>query len=110
MYAWFLNKASLAVTPLPLMWGLVLLPVSLLVGLVMLILSANFLIAGSGLSSWMVEELTKFDFSEGLELFMAMIFAIVISPFALLAFLIALVFGFFGLAIMISAIVRLIPR
>ena len=38
MYAWLLNKASLAFTPLPLMWGLVLLPISLLVGFVMIIL------------------------------------------------------------------------
>ena len=34
VYAWLLNKASLAVTPLPLIWALVLLPISLLAGLV----------------------------------------------------------------------------
>ena len=110
MYSWLLNKASLAITPLPLMWALVLLPVSLLVGLVMILLSANFFIAGSGVSSWMLEELTKFDFSEGLELFGAIIFAIVIIPIALLAFLIAILFGLFGLAIIVSSIVRLIRR
>ena len=110
VYAWLLNKASFAVTPVPLMWALVLLPISILAGLVMIILSANFFIAGSGLSSWMLEELTKFDFSEGLELFLAILFAIVIIPIALLAFFIAILFGFFGLALIVSAIVRLIRR
>ena len=110
MYSWLLNKASWAVTPLPLMWALVLLPVSLIVGLVMILLSANFFIAGSGVSSWMLEELTKFDFSEGPELFWAIIFVIVIIPFALLVFLIAILFGLFGFALIVSAIVRLIRR
>ena len=110
MYAWSLNKASLAVTPLPLIWSLVLLPISLLVGLVMILLSANFFIAGSGLGSWMLDELTKFDFSEGDELFYATLFVIVIIPIALLAFLVAILFGLFGLAIIVSAIVRLIRR
>ena len=110
MYAWLLNKASLAVTPLPLIWALVLLPISLLVGLVMIILSANFFIAGSGVGSWMLEELTKFDFSDGLELFAAITFGIVIISIALLAFLIAILFGIFGLALIVSAIVRLIRR
>ena len=110
VYAWLLDKASFAVTPVPLMWASVLLPISILAGLVMIILSANFFIAGSGLSSWMLEELTKFDFSEGLELFLAILFAIVIIPIALLAFFIAILFGFFGLALIVSAIVRLIRR
>ena len=110
MYAWLLNKASLAVTPLPLMWALVLLPISLLVGLVSIILSANFFIAGSGLGSWMSEELTKFDFSEGDESFYAILFIIVIIPIGLLTFLIAILFGLFGLAIIVSSIVRLIRR
>ena len=110
MYARLLNKASFAVTPVPLIWALVLLPISLIVGFVMIILSANFFIAGSGVGSWFVEELAKFDFSEGTELFGAIIFAIVIIPIALLAFLIAILFGFFGLAIIVSAIVRLFRR
>ena len=107
IYSWLLNMVSFAVTPLPLMWALVLLPISLLVGLVMIILSANFFIAGSGLGSWMLEELTKFDSSEWL---WAIMFVIMIIPIALLAFLIAILFGFFGLAIIVSAIVRLIRR
>jgi len=110
MYSWLLNKASLAVTPVPLIWALVLFPISLIVGLVMILLSANFFIAGSGLGSWMLDELTKFDFSEGPELFGAIIFVIVIIPIALLAFLVAILFGLFGLAIIVSAIVRLIRR
>ena len=110
MYARLLNKASLSVTPVPLIWALVLLPISLLVGLVMILLSANFFIAGSGLGSWMLEELEKFDFSEETELFGAIIFVIVIIPIALLAFLIAILLGLFGLAIIVSAIVRLIRR
>ena len=110
MYARLLNKASFAVTPVPLIWALVLLPISLLVGLVMILLSANFFIAGSGLGSWMLDELTKFDFSEETELFGGIIFVIVIIPIALLAFLIAILLGIFGLAIIVSAIVRLIRR
>ena len=110
MYSWLLNKASLAVTPVPLIWALVLLPISLIVGLIMILLSANFFIAGSDLGSWILEELTKFDFSEGIELFGATIFVIVILPFALLAYLIAILLGLFGLAIIVSAIVRLISR
>ena len=110
MYAWLLNKASLAVTPLPLMWSLVLLPISLFAGLVMILLSANFFIAGSGLGSWMLDELTKFDFSEDDESFFGILFVIVIIPIALLVFLIAILFGLFGLAIIVSAIVRLIRR
>ncbi len=110
MYAWLLNKASLVFTPVPLIWALVLLPISLLAGLVMIILSANFFIAGSALGSWMLEELVKFDFSEALELFMAITFVIVIFPIALLAFLIAISIGLVGLLIIGSAIVRLIRR
>ena len=110
MYSWLLNKASLAVTPMPLIWALVLLPISLIVGLIMILLSANFFIAGSGVGSWMLDELTKFDFSDWRELFAAFIFVIVIIPIALLAFLIAILFGLFGLAIIVSAIVRLIRR
>ena len=110
MYSRLLHKASLAVTPLPLMWSLVLLPISLFAGLVMILLSANFFIAGSALGSWMLVELTKFDFSEGLELFWAILLALVIIPIALLAFFIAIMFGFFGLALIVSAIVRLIRR
>ena len=107
MFAWLLNKASLAVTPMPLIWALVLLPISLLVGLVMIILSANFFIAGSGLGSWMLEELTKFDSSEWV---WEIMFVVVIIPIALLALLIAILLGLFGLAIIVSAIVRLIRR
>ena len=110
MYSRLLHKASLAVTPLPLMWSLVLLPISLFVGLVMILLSANFFIAGSALGSWMLVELTKFDFSDGVELFMAVTFGIVIISIALLAFLIAILLGLFGLALIVSAIVRLIRR
>ena len=110
MHAWLLNKASLVFTPVPLIWALVLLPISLLAGLVMIILSANFFIAGSALGSWMLEELVKFDFSEALELFMAITFVIVIIPIALLAFLIAISIGLVGLLIIGSAIVRLIRR
>lgn len=110
MRSWFFHMARLSVTPLPLMWALVLLPISLLVGFVMIILSGNFFILGSGLGSWMLEELTKFDFSDGVELFFAVIFVIAVSPFGFLAFLIALLLGFLGLAIMATAIVRLIPR
>ena len=110
MYARLLNKASFAVTPVPLLWALVLLPISLLVGLVMILLSANFFIAGSGLGSWMLDELTKFDFSEDDESFFGILFVIVIIPIALLVFLIAILLGLFGLAIIVSAIVRLIRR
>ena len=110
MYARLLSKASLAVTPVPLIWALVLLPISLLVGLVMILLSANFFIAGSGLGSWMLEELTKFDFSEGIELFGAIIFAVAIIPLSLIVFLIAILFGLFGLAIIYSAIISLKRR
>ena len=110
MYSWLLNKASLAVTPMPLIWALVLLPISLIVGLILILLSANFFIAGSGVGSWMLDELTKFDFSDWRELFAAIIFVIVIIPISLLAFLIAILFGLFGLAIIVSAIVRLIRR
>ena len=110
MYAWLVNKASFAVTPMPLIWALVLLPISLLAGLVMIILSANFFFAGSGVGSWMLEELEKFDFSDETELFWAIIFVIFIIPIALLAFLVAILFGFLGLAIIVSAIVRLIRR
>ena len=110
MYSRLLHKASLAVTPLPLMWSLVLLPISLFAGLVMILLSANFFIAGSALGSWMLVELTKFDFSDGVELFMAVTFGIVIISIALLAFLIAILLGLFGLALIVSAIVRLIRR
>ena len=102
--------SRLVITPLPLVWSLVLLPISLLFGLVSILLSANFFIAGSDLGSWILVELTKFDFSDGVELFGAMIFVIVVSPFALLVYLIALLLGFFGLGIILSAVVRLIPR
>ena len=110
MYARLLHKASLAVTPLPLMWSLVLLPISLFVGLVMILLSANFYIAGSALGSWMLVELTKFDFSDGIEAFWGIIFAVAIIPLALIVFLIAIVFGLFGLAIIYSAIISLKRR
>ena len=110
MYARLLSKASLAVTPVPLVWALVLLPISLLVGLVMILLSANFFIAGSALGSWMLEELTKFDFSEGDELFWAIMFVITILAIALLVFLIAVLFGLSGLGIIFCAGVMLIRR
>ena len=58
----------------------------------------------------MLVELTKFDFSDGLELFGAAIFALVILPFAFLAFLIATLLGLFGLGMMVSAVVRLVRR
>ena len=110
IYAWFVHMASLVVTPLPLVWSLVLLPISLLFGSVSILLSANFFIAGSELGSWMLVELTKFDFSDGLELFGAAIFALVILPFAFLAFLIGTLLGLFGLGMMVSAVVRLVRR
>ena len=110
MYAWFLNMARLVVTPLPLVWSLVLLPISLLFGLVSLLLSANFFIAGSDLGSWILVELTKFDFSDGVELFGAMIFVLVVGPVALVAYLIAVLLGLFGFGITVSAVVRLIRR
>ena len=110
MYARLLNKASFAVTPVPLIWALVLLPISLIVGFVMIILSANFFIAGSGVGSWFVEELAKFDFSDGIEMFWGIIFVIVILPINLLVFLIAVLVGLIGLAIIYSAIVSLIRR
>ena len=109
-YAWLFSKMGMAAIPVPSIWALVLLPISLLVGLVSILLSANFFIAGSGLGSWMMEELTKFDFSEGDELFYGILFVTVIIPIALLAFLIAILFGLFGLAIIVSSIVRLIRR
>ena len=102
--------ASLAVTPLPLVWSLVLLPISMFFGLVSIILSANFFIFGSDIGSWMLEELTKFDFSDGVELFFATIFVVVVLPVASLVYLIATLLGLFGLGIMISAVVRLIRR
>ena len=107
MYAWLLNKASLGVTPVPLMRALFLLPFSLLAGVLMIILSGNFFIAGSALGSWMLEALADFDSSE---VGWAIIFVILIIPIALLAFLIAISLGLFGLAIIVSAIVRLIRR
>lgn len=110
IYAWFVNMARLVVTPLPLVWSLVLLPISLLFGSVSVLLSANFFIAGSELGSWMLVELTKFDFSDGLELFAATIFAFFVFPFAFLAYLIAALLGLFGLGIMVSAVVRLVRR
>ena len=110
IYAWFVNTASLVVTPLPLVWSLVLLPISLLFGSVSILLSANFFIAGSELGSWMLVELTKFDFSDGLELFGAAIFAFFVFPFAFLAYLIGALLGFFGLGMMVSAVVRLVRR
>ena len=110
MYTRLLNKASLAITPLPLFWALVLLPISLFAGLVMILLSANFFIAGSALGSWMFVELAEFDFSEAPELVGAITFVIVIISIALLAYLIAILFGLLGLALIVSAIVRLIRR
>ena len=110
MYAWFLNMARLVVTPLPLVWSLVLLPISLLFGLVSLLLSANLFIAGTDLGSWILVELTKFDFSDGVELFGAMIFVLVVGPVALVAYLIAVLLGLFGLGITVSAVVRLVRR
>ena len=107
MYARLLNKASFAVTPVPLIWALVLLPISLLVGLVMILLSANFFIAGSGLGSWMLDELTKFDFSEDDESFFGILFVIVIIPIALLVFLIAILLGLFGLAIIVLSLIHI---
>ena len=109
-YAWLFSKAGLVAIPVPLILAFVLLPFSLIAGLVMMFLSANFFIAGSSLGSWMSEELTKFDFSEGIELFGAIIFAVAIIPLALIVFLIAILFGLFGLAIIYSAIVSLKRR
>ena len=109
-YARLLNKAILAVPSVPLIWAFVLLPISLLAGLVMIFLSANFFIAGSGLSSWMVEELTKFDFSDQIEIFWGIMFVITILAIALLVFLIAVLFGLSGLGIIFCAGVMLIRR
>jgi len=112
MYAWLLNKASLGVTPVPLMRALFLLPFSLLAGVVMIIVSANFFILGSSLGSLIMEVLTDSGSSEaagagGIVIIPIALLAILI---ALLAFLIAILFGLFGLAIIVSAIVRLIRR
>ena len=109
-YAWLFSKAGMEAIPVPLILVLVLLPISLLAGLVMILLSANFFIAGSGMSSWMLEELAKFDFSDGIEMFWGIIFVIVILPINLLVFLIAVLVGLIGLAIIYSAIVSLIRR
>ena len=89
---------------------MVLLPISLLFGLVSLLLSANLFIAGTDLGSWILVELTKFDFSDGVELFGAMIFVLVVGPVALVAYLIAVLLGLFGLGITVSAVVRLVRR
>ena len=109
-YAWLFSKAGLVAIPVPLILAFVLLPFSLLAGLVMILLSANFFIAGSSLGSWMLEELTKFDFSDGIEAFWGIIFAVAIIPLALIVFLIAILFGLFGLAIIYSAIISLKRR
>ena len=104
MYAWLLNKASLGVTPVPLMRALFLLPFSLLAGVVMIIVSANLYFIGS----LILEVLTDGSSSEAAGA--GGIVVILIIPIALLAFLIAILFGLFGLAIIVSAIVRLIRR
>ncbi len=109
-YAWLFSKVGLVAIPVPLILAFVLLPFSLLAGLVMIFLSANFFIAGSSLGSWFLEELTKFDFSDGIEMFWGIIFAVAIIPLALIVFLIAILFGLFGLAIIYSAIVSLKRR
>ena len=109
-YAWLFSKAGLVAIPVPLILSFVLLPFSLVAGLVMIFLSANFFIAGSTLGSWLSEELTKFDFSDGIESFWGIMFAVTIIPFALIVFLIAILFGLFGLAIIYSAIVSLNRR
>ena len=109
-YAWLFSKAGLVAIPVPLILAFILLPFSLLAGLVMIFLSANFFIAGSALSSWMLEELTKFDFSDGIELFWGIMFTITLVPFAFIVFLIATLFGLLGLAIIYSAIVSLMRR
>lgn len=109
-YAWLFNKAGLVAIPVPLILAFVLLPFSLLAGLVMIFLSANLFIAGSSLGSWMMEELTKFDFSDGIEMFWGSIFAVIIISVNLVVFLIAILFGLFGLAIIYSAIVSLKRR
>ena len=109
-YAWLFSKAGLEAIPVPLILAFVLLPFSLLAGLVMIFLSANFFIAGSSLGSWFLEELTKFDFSDGIEMFWGSIFAVIIISVNLVVFLIAILFGLFGLAIIYSAIVSLKRR
>ena len=109
-YAWLFSKAGMEAIPVPLILALVLLPISLLAGLVMILLSANFFIAGFGMSSWVLEELAKFDFSNGIEMFWGIIFGIVVLPITLLVFLIAVLVGIIGLAIIYSAIVSLIRR
>ena len=109
-YAWLFSKAGMEAIPVPLILVLVLLPISILAGLVIILLSANFFIAGSGMSSWMLEELAKFDFSDGIEMFWGIMFVIVILPINLLVFLIAVLFGLLGLGIIYSAIVSLIRR
>jgi hypothetical protein len=76
----------------------------------MIFLSANFFIAGSGMSSWLLEELEKFDFSDGIEMFWGIMFIIVILPINLLVFLIAVLVGLIGLAIIYSAIISLKRR
>ncbi len=109
-YAWLFSKMGMPAIPVPSIWALVLLPISLLAGLVSIILSANFFIAGSRMGSWILEELSKFDFSDGLELFFGIMFGFVILLITLLILLVAILFGLFGLAIIFSAIVSLIRR
>lgn len=109
-YAWLFSKAGLVAIPVPLILAFVLLPFSLLAGLVMIFLSANCFIAGSSLGSWMLEELTKFDFSDEIEMFWGIMFAVIIIPFTLVVFLIAILLGLFGLAIIYSAIISLKRR
>ncbi|MAZ43280.1 MAG: hypothetical protein CMB19_05030 [Euryarchaeota archaeon] len=109
-YAWLFSKVGLVAIPVPLILAFVLLPFSLLAGLVMIFLSANLFIAGSSLGSWFLEELTKFDFSDGIEMFWGSIFAVIIISVNLVVFLIAILFGLFGLAIIYSAIVSLKRR
>jgi len=109
-YAWLFSKVGMEAIPVPLIWAFVLLPISLLAGLVMIFLSANFFFVGSGMSSWMLEELAKFDFSDDMEMFWGIMFVIVILPITLLVFLIAVLFGLIGLGIIYSAIVSLIRR
>ena len=109
-YAWLFSKVGMEAIPVPLIVLFVLLPISILAGLVMILLSANFFIAASGMSSWMLEELGKFDFSDGIEMFWGIMFVITILPITLLVFLIAVLVGIIGLAIIYSAIVSFIRR
>ena len=111
-FSWLLHKASLGVTPVPLMRALFLLPFSLLAGVVVIIISGNVYFVGSALGSLMLEVLSDPSTSEsagagGIVILLIIPLLILVT---LLAFLISISIGLLGLLIIVSAIVRLIRR